>query len=123
MATRERGGIATEQPASEKPVVLPVGYRQSLVTAITVLLGFALFFLRYWSFEAPGHWTLLSVAAALMLLAAILLQIFTLWRSLRIEDAKPAEYRITLRWFFASTLTLLASLVIAGLAASLMPES
>ena len=33
---------------------LPVGYRQGVITAITVMLGFSLYFLRFWNFEATG---------------------------------------------------------------------
>ena len=35
----------------------PPGYRQGLITAITVLLGFSLAFLRFWGLEAAGQWT------------------------------------------------------------------
>ena len=43
-------------PTERRP--LPNGYRQGIITAITVLLGFSLLFLRFWSFEAPGRWAL-----------------------------------------------------------------
>ena len=33
---------------------LPQGYRQGIITAITVLLGFSLALFRFWGFEAPG---------------------------------------------------------------------
>jgi hypothetical protein len=42
---------------------LPAGYRQGVITAITVLIGFSLSFICYWAFEAPGEWTMRSVVA------------------------------------------------------------
>jgi hypothetical protein len=33
---------------------LPEGYRQGIITAITVLLGFSLALFRFWGFETPG---------------------------------------------------------------------
>jgi hypothetical protein len=102
-------------PPPRKP--LPVGYRQGVISAITVLLGFSLLFLRYWSFEAPGQWAVASTLAALLLALAVLLQLVALWRSLRIEDDDESEYRITLRWFAVSIGALLVSLLLAALSA------
>ena len=105
-----------EEPRKRAP--LPAGYRQGIISAITVLLGFSLLFLRYYSFEAPGDWTIASTIAALLLALAILLELIALWRSLRIEDDDEPEYRVTLRWFVASVGILLASLLLATLATS-----
>jgi hypothetical protein len=115
---------AAELMTSEAPkeprrrVPLPAGYRQGIISAITVLLGFSLLFVRYWNFEAPGEWTVPSFGAALLLTVAIVLELVTLWRSLRIEDDDETEYRITLRWFAASTSILLVSLLLAALTVS-----
>jgi hypothetical protein len=95
---------------------LPAGYRQGVVSAITVVIGFSLLFMRYWGFEATGRVTRLSVAAGLLLLAAILLEFYALWRSLQLEDDDESEYRITLRWFVASVGVLLVSITVASLA-------
>ena len=103
-------------PARQR-VPLPVGYRQGIITAITVLLGFSLLFFRYWDFELPGSWTVSAILAALLLGVSILLQFVSLWRSLQLKDDDEAEYAITLRWFLR-VLTLLASLGIAGLTMS-----
>ena len=104
------------QPPARKS--LPVGYRQGIISAITVLVGFSLLFLRYWSFEAPGEWSVASTLAALLLGLAILLELVALWRSLRLEDDDEGEYRKTLRWFVASVGMLLASLLLAAQTAS-----
>jgi hypothetical protein len=93
---------------------LPAGYRSGIITAITVMLGFSLLFLRSWVFELPGDWTTSSVIAAVLLLIATVLELIALWRSLQPEDELLKEYRLTLRWFLASTAFLLVSLVIAA---------
>ena len=54
-------------------VPVPAGYREGIVGAITVVLGFSLLFMRYWSLEAPGEWDALSFVVVLivsLLLAA-----------------------------------------------------
>jgi hypothetical protein len=111
--------MTSEAPKEpRKRVPLPAGYRQGIISAITVLLGFSLLFVRYWNFEAPGEWTIPSFAAALLLTLAIVLELIALWRSLRLEDDDETEYRITLRWFAASTSILLVSLLLAALSVS-----
>jgi hypothetical protein len=103
------------RPPASAQATLPVGYRQGIITAITVVLGFTLLFLRYWGFELPGPWTYASIAAAVFLIVSILVQFVALWRSLLLQDDEPNEYNKTLRWFFCSIITLLISLAIAGL--------
>lgn len=99
-------------PREQQP--LPAGYRSGVITAITVMLGFSLLFLRSWVFELPGEWTPSSVLAAILLLMATVLELIALWRSLQPEDELLKEYRLTLRWFLASTAFLLLSLIIAA---------
>ncbi|HZD49655.1 MAG TPA: hypothetical protein VE178_13015 [Silvibacterium sp.] len=103
---------------SRQRVPLPVGYRQGIITAVTVLLGFSLLFFRYWDFELPGEWTVSAIVAAVLMGVSILLQFVSLWRSLQLKDDDEIEYGRTLRWFLASVLTLLVSLAIAGLTIS-----
>jgi heme A synthase len=97
---------------------LPAGYRQGIISAITVLLGFSLLFLRYWNFEAEGEWTIAALVATILLALAIVLELFALWRSLQPKDDDETEYQITLRWFLASIVVLLVSLLLAGLIVS-----
>jgi magnesium-transporting ATPase (P-type) len=97
---------------------LPQGYRQGIITAITVLLGFTLAFFRFWGFEAPGEWTVQSIIAGSTLNMAVLLQIVALFRSLRLEDDNREEYRKTVLWFVASAVVLLIGLLIAVVAFS-----
>jgi hypothetical protein len=76
---------------------LPVGYRQGLITAITVLLGFSLTFLRFWGFEAPGEWTLLAIFSTGILVSAVVLQLVALFRSLqpgRCRQRVPQDDRL-----------------------------
>jgi hypothetical protein len=109
----------TENPHGPRPerprAPLPIGYRQGIITAITVLLGFSLLFVRYWDFELPGAWSVSSTTAAILMALAIILQFLTLWRSLQIKDDDEIEYGQTLGWFLLSTVVLLVSLAISGL--------
>ena len=111
-------------PTPEQPHrPLPQGYRQGIITAITVLLGFSLAFFRFWGFEASGEWAARSIIAAATLVAAVLLQIVALVRSLRLEDDDPKEYRKTVLWFTTSAVVLLIGLLIATLVFAGTPET
>ena len=111
-------------PTPEQPHrPLPQGYRQGIITAITVLLGFSLAFFRFWGFEASGEWAARSIIAAGTLVAAVLLQIVALVRSLRLEDDDPNEYRKTVLWFTTSAVVLLIGLLIATLVFAGTPET
>ena len=101
-------------PTLERPHhPLPGGYRQGIITAITVLLGFSLALFRFWGFEAPGEWTSRSIIAAGTIVSAVVLQIVALVRSLRLEDDNPDEYRKTVKWFTTSAVVLLIGLLFA----------
>lgn len=108
--------MADSRPKPRVPI--PSGYRQGIISAITVLLGFSLVFMRYWSIEAPGELTRPSIIAGLLLLVAIILEFYALWRALQIEDDDEQKYRTTLRWFLTSIFVLLGSLVLAALASA-----
>lgn len=109
--------MASDKPGEHRPAVtgkpLPAGYRQGVVTAISVILGFALYFLRFWSLEAPGDWTWISVLAALPIVLSVGCLAVALWRSLQVEDDDEPVYRKTLKWFLAGVLFSLVG-VIAG---------
>lgn len=111
--------IGTAEKGRPPPRIVPAGYRQGLITAITVLLGFSLTFLRFWTFDAPGDWGLRSAASTAASVTATLLQLVALFRSLRLEDEEEHEYRKTVRWFMASVITLIAALLLAVIEASL----
>jgi hypothetical protein len=102
------------QSGTNQDPCLPAGYRSGIITAITVMLGFSLLFLRSWVFELPGEWTPSSVVAAFILLFSIVMELTALWRSLQPRDEQPTEYRMTLRWFVISSTTLLLSLIVAA---------
>ena len=103
-------------PTGAEPKGLPNGYRQGVITAITVMLGFSLYFLRFWNFEATGSWTVLSVCAALLMLISVVLQLVALWRSLQVADDAEPVYRQTLQWFLGGIVAALLGIVIASLA-------
>lgn len=96
--------------------MLPTGYRQGVISAITVILGFSLLFLRFWGFELEGEWRPAAVVSACLMGLSILGLLVTLWRSLQLEDDEPAEYRKTLRWFGGSTIVLLLGLGLSAIA-------
>jgi|SRR6516225_475923 hypothetical protein len=106
--------MSTEKPGGQ----VPSGYRQGIITAITVVLGFSLFFLRFWGFELPGAWNVSSAVSATLMVLSILGQFATLWRSLQLEDDESAHYRMTLRWFLASIILLLIALGLSALSYS-----
>ena len=97
---------------------IPQGYRQGIITAITVLLGFSLAFLRFWSLEAPGTWSWRAVAATAPLVVAIVLQIVALRRARRREVEAPNEYSRTVRYVIASAIVLLLGLLLAAVEAA-----
>jgi magnesium-transporting ATPase (P-type) len=92
---------------------LPQGYREGIITAITVLLGFSLTFFRFWGFEAEGQWSFRSIFAAAILTLAVLMQIVALFRALRIADDDEIEYGKTVGWFVASAVVLFIAVLIA----------
>lgn len=109
----------SEEPRQKQQrTPLPIGYRQGIITAITVLLGFSLLFMRYWNFELPGTWTVSALLAALLMALSILLQMITLWRSLQVKDDDETEYGKTLRWFLSSAVTLMCGVILSFLSYS-----
>lgn len=105
--------MSKPQPNKKERIPLPAGYRQGVITAITVLLGFSLIFLRYWGFELPGTWTISAAIAAVLAGFSVVLQMIALWRSLQVEDDDEVEYKKTLRWFLISAILLLAAFFIS----------
>lgn len=111
-----------EDPSSIEPTVkeserpLPQGYRQGVITAITVMLGFSLYFLRFWGLEAAGDWTFASFLAAVPIFLSIACLFLALWRSLQVADDAEPVYRVTLRWFFWGVVLAFAGVLAASVA-------
>ena len=63
-----------------------------------------------------------SAIAAVLLLFAIVLELTALWRALQLKDEQALEYQLTLRWFLASIVVLLVSVVVAALSYSVQPQ-
>jgi ABC-type Fe3+-siderophore transport system permease subunit len=103
------------KPSKPPTSPLPQGYRQGLVTAITVFLGFSLSFMRFWGIESPGHWTWESVLCAGLFGVGILVELWALFRSLELRDDDAVRYTATARWFFGG-----AIIVIVGVIASIL---
>lgn len=76
----------------------PQGYRQGLITAITVLLGFSLVFFRFWGFEASGERAPRSIIPA-GTLAPSAVVIHHVSASLRAEGyPRTCEGRTAIEW-------------------------
>ena len=56
----------------------------------------------------------LSFVAEALLAVAIFLELYALWRALSLEYDGASEYRKTLRWFIASVVVLIVSLLLAA---------
>jgi hypothetical protein len=95
--------------ADEQP--LPQGYRQGLITSITVVLTASLLFFRFVVFEpSSGPWTKWGVTCAFLAGISILMQLFALWRALQPIDEQIPIYKVTLRWFASAIILLICSL-------------
>lgn len=105
----ERAGAPYAPPAT-----VPSGYHEGLILAITVLLAFTLAFLRYWTFDAPGDWTWLSVTSLSALVLSVLLQLVALFRALRVQDEQTAVYGVTVRWFAVAVILLVLGVFLAA---------
>ncbi len=90
---------------------LPGGYRQGLITSITVVLTASLLFFHFVVFEpSSGPWTKWGAGCASLAAVSILMQLFTLWPALQPEDEQLPVYKVTLRWFASGVILLLCSL-------------
>ena len=101
---------------TSKPA-LPQGYRQGLVTAITVFLGFSLYFARWWNLEHPGEWTWKGIVPACIVGSGIVVQLIALFRSLDIRDDDEFRYRRTVRCFFGGIVVVLVGVIIVTIVA------
>lgn len=113
MSANENNKTKETSPNKRLGEALPQGYRAGIITAITVLLGFSLSFLRFWGFEAPGEWTFQSIIPAFTLILAIVLQITALYRALSLKDDDEHEYRKTVLWLITSAIMMLIGLAAA----------
>lgn len=100
----------------EKP--LPNGYRQGVITAISVILGFSLYFVRFWALESAGDWTLVSLLASAPIFLSVACLSVALWRSLQVADDNERVYRRTLKWFLWGIVFSLAGVLSAALSST-----
>jgi len=113
---------AATQATNRNP--LPAGYREGVITAITVFIGFSLAFLRFWAFEEESQWTPHSIAAVVIMLLPIGGQIYALYRAVRVEDDNESTYRVTIKWFVWSVVGMLVAVCLAAvvLSGALAPQ-
>ena len=110
-------GVVDAEPedATPPPKVMPAGYREGFLTAITVFLGFSLAFVRFWGLESPGAWTRIEIASAAVVGLGTAFQLYALFRSLRVEDDRRLHYVWTVRYFLVGVL-----LVMVGVFAAIL---
>jgi hypothetical protein len=106
------------EPSPDAP--LPVGYRQAVVTGITVPLTFSLVYFRFIVFELDnGPWNAWWVGSAVLAAASVFTQSFSLWRALQLSDDRRAAYAVTIRCFGTGLLLLVGSLALSTVASLL----
>jgi hypothetical protein len=98
-------------------VTLPAGYRQGVVTAITVFLGFSLSFIRFWNFEGDARWSWVEAIPAIIVAAGTAVQLVALYRALQVEDDRPDHYALTVRSFFYGIAIVVVGVVVATIIA------
>ena len=94
---------------------LPQGYREGVLTAITVFIAFSLAFLKYWSLETPGRWRWLDILSMAPVAIGLVFQLIALFRSLDVRDDHEERYRRTVRYFLWGVVA-----VIVGVVASIL---
>jgi hypothetical protein len=92
---------------------LPQGYHESLVTAITVLLGFSLYFVRYWGLENPGDWSRSGAFTLSVAVIGVVIELVALFRSLDVRNDEPLAYRRTVRIFFVGVMTFIVGVLLS----------
>ena len=107
-----------QESETDTSQVLPDGYRAALVTAITVFLGFSLYFLRFWGLENPGQWTGRGAFAAAVVVIGIVVQLVALFRSLDIRDNDRTRYSVTVKIFFGGVLIVVGGVITAIIVAA-----
>ena len=104
-AEQTRDTTAGAAPVDE----LPAGYRQGVLAVETIVFGFSLSFMKFWTFDTPGDWSRQGIATIELLAASIVLQIHVMWRSLDPADSRLVEYaRTRRRLMFAMAVLFLA---------------
>ena len=109
--------VTSSKPAEARKS-LPNGYRQGIITAITVFLALTVALFRFWVFEAPGLWKPIPLLAAVFIFVAVVGQTTALMRSLRIDDDDEPEYQKTVRWLLYSVISAIIGLIIAAFASA-----
>jgi hypothetical protein len=116
-ANETSSGSGQAAAAAPPPIELKTGYRQGLITSITVVLTASVLFFRFAVFEeGSGEWSTPGAFAAALAALSIGIQLWTLRRALQPEDAEIAEYRSTLNYFQWAVGFLVASLICQSVA-------
>lgn len=101
--------LMSEVLLNDEPIVdqLPSGYRQGLMTAISIITGFTLSFVRYWSFEDKSNWNEVNISISMIMILSLLMQFAAFTRALSPADSILKNYNKTLRIFLSSVVILI----------------
>jgi hypothetical protein len=80
------------------PARIDATFRNGSLTAISVVLGFSLSFLSRWA-GLPGQWHMGDLAAVLLIVLGITLQIFAMAAMLWVSSLKVSAYDRAMRTF------------------------
>ena len=94
-------------------MALPPGYREGLLTAITVFVAFTLAFLKYWSLETPGRWTWLGILSVAPGGRGLARQRGARCRAHDRRDDEAGHYRLTVGYFRWGVVAVLVGVVIS----------
>jgi hypothetical protein len=111
--TNDISNVPDELPVPK--MLVPNGYRQGIITAITAFLTLSSAFLRFWAFDTEGPWDWLSVIVALLLSAAILLCVGALFRAINPIDDDRDRYIKTTRIFKFGVIVTMVGLLVSGI--------
>ena len=97
---------------SDKPATIDATFRNGSMTAIGIIIGFSLSFLRSWGAN-PVPWQWVDVFAVVPLLAGLTLQVWAFAQLLKPESMLIGKYTSAKNQFLAGMVLVLAGVAIA----------
>jgi len=101
-----------EVKLSESNIAVEATARNGIITAVSIILGFALGFIPAWSFK-EGDWNKSAVFPFVGLLVGITLLTIALWKLIREPKITVGEYKSAVRLFIFGTWFLFAGVMLA----------
>jgi hypothetical protein len=108
--THAAAEVSGAQVADDRPI--PTGFRQAVVTAVTVFLGFSLTLLRsFWTQQARGGWTRSEIVGEAIIAIGVLLEVASLFRALDLSADGAFAFRHTVTLFKAGVVVVVAGIL------------